>query len=192
MPHATLETLCRELSREFERDETGPGVAKILSSYAAAARDWCEHELHRPDGYTRSLLFKDGMYELLLLCWGAGQESPIHNHMDQNCWMAVLAGQIEEVQFACPTGPPCGRLEPRRSLLFDPGQVAYISDDIGIHLVRPVGGPGVSLHLYSRPYDTCKVYDRETGEESVKCLTYDAIDGERFDTPVPSSTVTVS
>lgn len=189
MDVATLKTLCRELSRDFDRDETGPGVAQLLAAYAAAARDWRTHAFHRPGCYTRNLVFKDGMYELLLLCWGAGQSSPVHNHMDQNCWMAVLEGRMEEVQFACPDGPPCGPLVRRCSLSFDPGQVAYISDEIGIHLVRPIAGPGVSLHLYSRPYDTCKVYDLTTGVESIKTLTYDSIDGERCDEPVHSSSV---
>lgn len=192
MPDATtLNTLCRELSREFERDERGPGVAKLLAAYASSGSDWQAHSYLRPGGYTRNLVFKDGMYELLLLCWDAGEASPVHNHMDQNCWMAVLDGRMEEVQYACPEGPPCGPLEPRRSLTFDAGQVAYISDEIGIHLVRPVDGSGVSLHLYSRPYDVCKVYDLETGEESLKTLTYDSIDGERCEAPVHSSSVTL-
>lgn len=188
MDVATLTTLCRELTREFERDERGSGVAKLLAAYARAGDDWrsCEH--YRASCYTRNLVFRDATYELLLLCWGAGQSSPVHNHMDQNCWMAVLDGRIEEVQFACPEGATSGELRQCRALSYERGEVAYISDDIGIHLVRPMQRAGVSLHLYSRPYDVCKVYDLATGVESIKALTYDSIFGERLTAPVPSST----
>lgn len=39
--------------------------------------------------YTRNLIDKTPLYELIAICWDIGQASSVHNHKDQNCWMAV-------------------------------------------------------------------------------------------------------
>ena len=44
--------------------------------------------------YTRNLIDKTALYELLAICWEVGQASSIHNHRDQNCWMAVPIGRL--------------------------------------------------------------------------------------------------
>ena len=172
-----IAALCRELDLELARDPRGPAAARLLSAYAAHHADWRDYALFREDCYTRNLVRRSAAYELLVLCWGADQESPIHNHMGQCCWMAVLEGSIEEVQFSRPASP--GPLVERQSRTFTRGDAAYIDDGIAIHLVRPAGGAaGVSLHLYARPYGTCKVYDRATGAVSERELVYDSVGGE--------------
>lgn len=179
MKACSLTALCHEITLEFQREAKGPRVASMLASYAASESGWRRFAFGAPDCYTRNLVFKDATYELLVLCWGQGQESPIHNHMGQNCWMAVLDGRIEEVQFLQQPGGRPGPLIEKCSRAYERGQVAYISDDIALHLVRPLrGSSGVSLHLYSRPFDLCKVYDRDTGAESQKLLAYHSIHGE--------------
>lgn len=172
-----LALLCRSLDEEFARDPRGRGAAALLAMYAAAHADWRHYAHRREDGYTRNLVRRSADYELLVLCWGTGQESPIHNHMDQCCWMAVLEGRIEEVLFDCPERTPAPLVQ-RSAKRFDCGQAAYIDDAIALHLVRPVGGaPGVSLHLYARPYATCLVYDPISGEVGRRILGYDSIAG---------------
>jgi cysteine dioxygenase len=44
--------------------------------------------------YTRNLIDKTPLYELIAICWEVGQASSIHNHRDQNCWMAVPLGRL--------------------------------------------------------------------------------------------------
>ena len=44
--------------------------------------------------YTRNLIDKTPFYELLAICWEIGQVSSVHNHRDQNCWMAVPIGRL--------------------------------------------------------------------------------------------------
>jgi len=39
--------------------------------------------------YTRNLIDKTPLYELIAVCWEIGQGSSVHNHRDQNCWMAA-------------------------------------------------------------------------------------------------------
>src|SRR5580765_8595750 len=44
--------------------------------------------------YTRNLIDKTALYELIAICWEVGQVSSIHNHHEQNCWMAVPIGRL--------------------------------------------------------------------------------------------------
>src|SRR5262252_7694904 len=49
--------------------------------------------------YTRNLIDKTPLYELIAICWEVGQVSSVHNHRDQNCWMAVPIGRLEVENF---------------------------------------------------------------------------------------------
>src|SRR5690242_3156714 len=44
--------------------------------------------------YTRNLIDKTATFELMAICWDIGQVSSIHNHRDQNCWMAAPIGKL--------------------------------------------------------------------------------------------------
>jgi cysteine dioxygenase len=44
--------------------------------------------------YTRNLIDKTDLYELMAVCWEVGQSSSVHNHRDQNCWMAAPVGKV--------------------------------------------------------------------------------------------------
>src|SRR5271163_4098685 len=49
--------------------------------------------------YTRNLIDKTPLYELVAICWEIGQASSIHNHREQNCWMAVPIGRLQVQNF---------------------------------------------------------------------------------------------
>jgi cysteine dioxygenase len=49
--------------------------------------------------YTRNLIFKNSLFELMALCWDIGQVSRIHNHCEQNCWMTVPIGRLRIHNF---------------------------------------------------------------------------------------------
>src|SRR4029077_485313 len=44
--------------------------------------------------YTRNLIFRNEICEVLTLCWEIGQASRVHNHRDQNCWLAAPFGRL--------------------------------------------------------------------------------------------------
>ena len=162
-----LERLAAELSELFGESPRPEGkrVAQLLAGYATSESDWEPWALFTEGGYTRNRVVREERFELLLLAWGAGQESPIHNHGGQDCWMGVLSGRIEELRYPLPAPGGKGPLELRQSQVYAPGEVAFIRDEIGLHLVRSAhDAPAVSLHLYAAPYDHCNVYCPDTGE----------------------------
>jgi cysteine dioxygenase len=170
--------LQRALFQEFERDARGSRVARMLGEYAAAHDDWKRFAMFDPQVYTRNLVGRNEHFEMLLLCWNVGQQSPIHNHAGQNCWMGVMEGEIEETLFAPPQGGRAGPLVPTHTRVHLAGKVGFINDDIALHRVRPVTGQrGISLHLYSKPIDECNVYDEASGCIVSSRLVYHSVEG---------------
>ena len=177
MTSVPIQSLVQSLTDEFGQPEPNGGkIAQLLRDYSASHQDWRSYALVSPRCYTRNLVELNDQYELLVLCWDTNQCSPVHNHEGQDCWMAVLEGPMEEVHYEAPTseGPlACGPV--RR---FETGQVAYISDEIALHLVRAhESGPAVSLHLYAKPYGECNCYCEETGKITRKKLAYYSVHG---------------
>src|SRR5271163_3055873 len=119
--------------------------------------------------YTRNLIDKTPLYELLAICWEIGQISSVHNHRDQNCWMAVPIGrlQVENLHLVdqdLQTGR--SRLEPLNTVEMNISQPCAVDPADPVHRVlnpREFGARAVSLHVYSRPFDTCVVYSPEQG-----------------------------
>jgi cysteine dioxygenase len=174
-----LDALVRNLETEFRGPVRPARMSELLGEYARARTDWREFALFSSEHYTRNLVARAPRFELMILCWGPGQESPIHNHEGQDCWMAVLDGELEEVRYPMPAGDRAGPLTSTGTLRFGSGQVAFIRDEMGLHLVRPRGpSSGVSLHLYSEPYDECNCYCPDTGRVTRKRLRHHSARGE--------------
>lgn len=177
MSDTSLHSLVRSLDRALrEPDRTGSTkVAGLLAAYAAQQQDWRDFARFREECYARNLVTACGLFELLVICWQPGQVSPIHDHQGQRCWMAVLEGGMRETQFHATPGQP---LREGRTSVLEAGQVAYIHDDIALHEIAPAGPEsGVTLHLYSKPIRECRIFDRSTGQESVRGLVYHSVEG---------------
>ncbi len=53
--------------------------------------------------YTRNLVDEgNGKFNLMLLCWGEGHSSAVHDHADSHCFMKMLDGKLNEIRFAWP------------------------------------------------------------------------------------------
>ena len=44
----------------------------------------------------------NGKFNLIILCWGEGHGTAIHDHANAHCFMKVLQGTLTEVQFDWP------------------------------------------------------------------------------------------
>ena len=118
------------------------------------------------------------LFELLALCWESGQASRIHNHRDQQCWMTVPLGTLQVQDFRVMDRDPekkrC-RLEPTKSYALTPARPAEVDVNEPVHQVLNLaefGGRAVSLHVYSKPFDSCEVYYPEKGNYSDVPLYY--------------------
>ena len=128
--------------------------------------------------YTRNLIDKTSLYELVAICWEVGQASSIHNHREQNCWMAVPVGRLRVQNFRVISQKleegTC-QLETAGTVEMNPRQPCAVDPLEPVHRVynpREFDQRAVSLHVYSRPFDTCVVYSQEQGTCGVIKLHY--------------------
>ena len=63
--------------------------------------DWKPYAFFEPSKlYTRNLVATDDeTFTLILMCWNAGKESPIHDHPCDGCWMHVCEGSVRETRY---------------------------------------------------------------------------------------------
>ena len=119
--------------------------------------------------YTRNLIDRTPLYELMAICWEVGQASSVHNHRDQNCWMAVPIGRLHVENFHLVhqdlgSGQCC--LEPLNTVEMNIAEPCAVNPSDPVHRVinpREFNQRAVSLHVYSRPFDSCVVYSPEQG-----------------------------
>ena len=130
--------------------------------------------------YTRNLIDKTTLYEVVAICWEAGQVSSIHNHRDQNCWMAVPIGKLMvqnyRVLFQDMKAGKC-RLEKTNGTQMDPENPCAVDPTEPVHKVfnpREWNQRAVSVHIYSRPFDSCDVYSEEQQTCGTISLSYNS------------------
>jgi cysteine dioxygenase len=134
--------------------------------------------------YTRNLVDKTELYELLAICWDVGMKSSIHNHKGQNCWMAAPIGRLAVQNYRV-----IAEDLPAHSCNIVPTDIVEItpSHPVAVDPVNPVhdvrnprewGERAVSLHVYSRPFDSCIVYSVEQGTCGEIGLNYTSMYGK--------------
>ena len=128
--------------------------------------------------YTRNLIYRDELFELLAVCWDVGQASFIHNHSEQNCWMSMPVGRLRVQNFRVSEQDEqtgfC-RVEPADSFDLHRTAAAEVDPTEPVHQVLNLpefNQRAVSLHVYSKPFDTCLVYSPARNQFSEMRLCY--------------------
>jgi cysteine dioxygenase len=134
--------------------------------------------------YTRNLIDKSDLYELIAVCWEVGQASSVHNHRDQMCWMAAPVGRLLvenfHVQFQDLAAGRCC-LEASNTVELTPENPCAVDPREPVHRVvnpRDAKQRAVTLHVYSRPFDSCVVYSPEQGTCGEIGLHYNTMFGK--------------
>jgi cysteine dioxygenase len=164
--------------RAFEAEPiTRDRVLDYLRETAVERASLDRYVHFRPDTYTRNLVFRDDQLELMAVCWQPGQRTVIHTHNGQLGWMSVEQGALAVINYKwlgcnasdnqnvagldCLAGATELDLERREIQECYPGGVINTVDKVQtIHQVVVEGKePVVSLHVYSRPIDSCVAFD---------------------------------
>jgi predicted metal-dependent enzyme (double-stranded beta helix superfamily) len=134
--------------------------------------------------YTRNLIDKTELYELIAICWEVGQVSSVHNHRDQNCWMSAPIGKLVVENFRLGfqdiQAGQC-HLEASNRVEMSAEHPCAVDPLEPVHRVlnpREANQRAVSLHVYSRPFDTCVVYSPDQGTCGEIQLHYNTMFGK--------------
>jgi len=128
--------------------------------------------------YTRNLIFKNEIFECMTVCWDIGQHSRIHNHRDQNCWMSAPIGRLRVQNYRVvdhDSAHGTCKIIPTDCYHLDATHPAYVNPIEPVHEVQNLAEfnqRAVTIHVYSKPFDSCEVYLRDQGTYSDVPLFY--------------------
>ncbi len=137
--------------------------------------------------YTRNLIYKDERFELMAVCWERGQESRIHNHADQMCWMTVPVGRLRGQNFAVldiDEKKGFCKLKETDNFELSDCLAAKVEPEEPIHQILNLSEfneRAVSIHIYSKPFNSCLSYCRQTDTFKEVPLFYTSVKGKLCD-----------
>ena len=181
-----LETIRRpilQLSESLVRLSTDQGSTtevvqwlRAVNSMASAVPVPALRSAHR--GYSRTLLHKSDLFEILVLHWKPGCASVIHDHGGAHCWFSVAQGTMKiDNYIRFDSGDQAGfariGLEGRQTL--GPGAIDFRQDDV--HLHRCIAGDQAvtTLHVYARPIEHFHGFDERAQTCFDVMSAYDAV-----------------
>ncbi len=187
MKTVKIENLIEGLKAIDETEFDGENVYRFLRENPVCVDSIAKYLHWSEKFYTRNLIYKDERFELMAICWDKGQTSKIHNHADQMCWMTVPIGRLRGQNFRAleidESKNYCKLTETDRFDLSD-CLAAKVELEEPIHQILNLPEfeeRAVSIHIYSKPFDKCLCYCRETDCFSEVPLFYTSIDGNLCD-----------
>ncbi len=186
--------------------EKEPITSARVVEYVAQMRPLPEalapYLLWNGERYTRNLIYRDDLFEVLALCWLPGQKTPIHSHNGQLGWVTVVQGELvcrnyrfvrsqmlnsqASKKINVPGAVRSATARPVEVELLESatcqadGTVSAVDRRQTTHrienLEKSLTG-SVSLHVYSRPIDSCVLFDEATRCCERRPLQYHSADG---------------
>jgi len=160
------------------------GTLRYLTANPVDAQSLKPYLFWNAQHYTRNLIDKTELYELLAICWEPGMHSSIHNHKGQNCWMAAPIGRLAVQNYRVIsedlTAQSCD-IVPTNVVEITAATPVAVDPLNPVHDVRNCrewGERAVSLHIYSRPFNSCVVYSVEQGTCGEIGLNYTSMHGK--------------
>lgn len=151
---------------------------KLVKQLNIPVSDYEPYAHFSREHYTRNCIARTDEFELILICWEEGQETPVHCHNNQECWVYVVKGEFDEYRFV-ESEKADEDLKIKRELNLEKNGISYMNDDMGFHSLSNVNdGRSMSLHLYMNPIDECNVFNEEEGEFELKQMAYYSFEGE--------------
>ena len=165
----TITDWVKGLAAMPEREFTLENVQDYIVTHSVRPETLDKYLFFSKGNYTRNLIFKNEVFECMTICWEIGQASRIHNHRDQNCWMSAPIGRLRIQNFRVDerdaSHGTC-RIVPTEIYEMDAANPVHVNPLEPVHQVLNLpefNQRAVSIHVYSKPFDTCEIYQREKG-----------------------------
>jgi len=167
----TVQELIQQLS-----DTPKDNYNLVLQNLNIERHAFSKYEKWSNVNYLRNGIYKDERFEIILLCWEKGQETTVHYHGGEDCWMYLIEGELEELFY---TKDANNTLTQTKSQKLFVSNSSYINDLLGLHkLKNSFEGRSLSLHIYAKPLLECSFYDETDTMFKKKTLAYDTFEGK--------------
>jgi cysteine dioxygenase len=178
MQQLSIDDWVKKLTSISEKDFTIERICDFTARYGIQAETLKSYVFYANSHYTRNLIFKCDLFEILAICWNIGQVSRIHNHRDQNCWMVTPIGRLRVQNFRVESQDPATgecKIKPTDAYDMDPTHPAFVQPNEPVHQVLNLpefNQQSTSVHIYSYPYQSCEVYSLDKGSYADVPLHY--------------------
>jgi Predicted metal-dependent enzyme of the double-stranded beta helix superfamily len=122
-----------------------------------AIQDHARFSDHR---YARNLVHKTDRFEIMVMCWHAGQRSSIHDHAGSLGGLKILRGALTESLFE---KAPNGMIKSLGSIDYSAGETRVEETSL-IHQLSNLqaeNSQAISVHVYAPPLARMNVYSLE-------------------------------
>jgi len=134
----------------------------------------------RQDCYARRLLYRDPAerYTAVVMAWGPGQATPVHDHGGLWCVEGVVEGEMSVTQYDVQPEADGFRVQPvGRSLTAGVGTAGRLIPPTDYHVLANAqpSAASVTLHVYGGNLDGCRIFvPRDDGryQQSIRALSY--------------------
>ncbi|XP_072937725.1 cysteine dioxygenase type 1 [Epargyreus clarus] len=181
-----LDVLVAELHRVFSGDHVNVhDVQKLMAGYKSNPKDWKKYAKFDRFRYTRNLVDEgNGAFNIMILCWGPGHASAIHDHADSHCFMKLLSGSLEEVRYDWPSN-----VEPEVMRKFKRKNLRRCSNGTDLNITQ--NGNNIGNGEYQNGEHGNEEYDMQEMEEIGRtrleiddvCYINDALGLHRMENP---------
>lgn len=177
----------REAVRLRDVNAIAGRIKETLESYipAEGLRLPEQYRQTRPDRYCRRLLYRDEElgFTAVVMTWGPGQRTALHDHAGIWCVEGVLEGEMEVHRFELMEEPEPGifRFVERETLAAGAGEAGALIPPLEHHILannRP-DHASLTLHVYGGDMDHCTVFEPVEDRDGLyraqqKSLSFDA------------------
>jgi cysteine dioxygenase len=179
--------------QNFERELiTKELVRQFVDATRLPPEELKQYTFFRDEYYTRNLIYKDDLFEVMTICWKPGQKTAIHTHNGQLGWMSVSQGDVAVHNYRYLT---CNAPENQNVIGIDclggathielerlatehcshNGGIITVDKLQTIHQIENqdrASSGCISLHIYSKPFDSCVAFDLEKHRCYRRTLSY--------------------
>ena len=132
----------------------------ILNRLVVTTEEVEPHALFSEKRYARNLVYKDREFEIMIMCWKAGQRSSIHDHAGSLGGIRILQGELTECLFERAANGMIKSLSSADYAI----EEARVEETSLIHQISNLQaeeGKTVSVHIYIPPLVRMNVYSLE-------------------------------
>jgi predicted metal-dependent enzyme (double-stranded beta helix superfamily) len=115
------------------------------------------------DHYARHLLYRDGSgrFEVVVMAWAPGQETPVHDHAGIWCVEGVARGRIEVTRYDLAHDAGEGtRLEQLEIIRAGLGECGALIPPVEYHkIANPFDHLALTIHVYGGLMRECRIFE---------------------------------
>ena len=155
------------------RDDAGRchNVKRVLVDIVASGEQFIDPPFLQPipERYARRLLHRDpqGRYTVIVMVWGVGQGTPLHDHAGIWCVECVYRGRIQVTSYSVHGGDPetgVVQFAKETEVLAGVGEAGALIPPFEYHVIQnPDPSPSITIHVYGGEMTYCHVFEPVSG-----------------------------